>query len=133
MVMRYILVVCFSIIVGSLSVPSLAAEVPQVDSDKALVVFYRVKNFKGGAIRFNVQYPEGLIGTLGSGTYLYKQLKPGQYQFWSQVISQDSITLNVEAGKTYYVKGEAQIGVFAGRPKFTQVSESQAKADLAKL
>ena len=133
MVMRYILVVCFSIIVGFLSVPSLAAEVPQADSDKALVVFYRVKSFKGGAIRFNVQYPEGTIGTLGNGTYLYKQLEPGQYQFWSQVISQDSITLNVEAGKTYYVKGEAQIGVYAGRPKFTQVPGSQAKADLAKL
>ncbi len=133
MVMRCIVLVCFSIIVGSLSVPTLAAEVPQADSDKALVVFYRVKSFKGGAIRFNVQYAEGQIGTLGSGTYLYKQLEPGQYQFWSQVISQDSITLNVEAGKTYYVKGEAQIGVFAGRPKFTQVSESQAKADLAKL
>ena len=133
MVMRCILVVCFSMIVGSLSMPSSAAEVPQADSDKALVVFYRVKAFKGGAIRFNVQYSEGLIGTLGSGTYLYKQLEPGQYQFWSQVISQDSITLNVEAGKTYYVKGEAQMGVFAGRPKFTQVSESQAKADLAKM
>ena len=133
MVMRLILVVCFTIIVGSLSVSSSAAEVPQADSDKALVVFYRVKSFKGGAIRFNVQYSEGLIGTLGSGTYLYKQLEPGQYQFWSQVISQDSITLNVEAGKTYYVKGEAQLGVFAGRPKFTQVPESQAKADLAKL
>ena len=133
MVMRIILVVCFSIIVGSLSVPSSAAEVPQADSDKAQVVFYRVKSFKGGAIRFNVQYPEGLIGTLGNGTYLYKQLEPGQYQFWSQVISQDSITLNIEAGNTYYVKGEVQIGVFAGRPKFTQVPESQAKADLAKL
>ena len=133
MVMRCIVLVCFSIIVGSLSVSSSAAEVPQADSDKALVVFYRVKSFKGGAIRFNVQYAEGQIGSLGSGTYLYKQLEPGQYQFWSQVISQDSITLNLEAGKTYYVKGEAQIGVFAGRPKFTQVSESQAKADLAKL
>jgi hypothetical protein len=120
-------------IVGSLSMPSSAAEVPQADSDKALVVFYRVKAFKGGAIRFNVQYSEGLIGTLGSGTYLYKQLEPGQYQFWSQVISQDSITLSVEAGKTYYVKGEAQMGVFAGRPKFAEVPESQAKADLAKM
>ena len=72
MVMRCIVLVCFSIIVGSLSVPTLAAEVPQADSDKALVVFYRVKSFKGGAIRFNVQYAEGQIGTLGSGTYLYK-------------------------------------------------------------
>jgi len=133
MALRYILVVCFSIILVSLSAPSSAAEVPQAESDKALVVFYRVKSFKGGAIRFNVHYSGGLIGTLGSGTYLYKQLEPGQYQFWSQVISQDSFTLVVEAGKTYYVKGETQMGVLAGRPKFTQVPESQAKADLAKM
>ena len=38
------------------------------------------------------------------------------------MISQDAITLNVEAGKTYYVKGEMLMGVSAGRPKFTQMS-----------
>ena len=133
MLIRYMLLVCFSVLVGSLSPPTSAAEVPQADPDNALVVFYRVKAFKGGAIRFNVHSSEGLIGTLGSGTYLYKRLEPGQYQFWSQVISQDSITLSVDAGKTYYVKAEANIGVFAGRPKFTQVSESQAKSDIANL
>ena len=55
MVMRCILVVCFSMIVGSLSMPSSAADVPQADSDHALVVFDRVQACKGGASRFNVQ------------------------------------------------------------------------------
>lgn len=112
---------------------ALTADIPQAKPDKGLVIFYRVSSFKGGAIRFNLNHSEGSIGQLLSGTFLYKYLDPGEHSFWSQAISQDSITLNVEAGNTYYVKGDVRMGVFAGRPKFTQMPESQAKADLAKL
>ena len=109
------------------------AQVPQADPDKGLVVFYRVKNFKGGAIRFNVHHSQGVIGTLTNGSFLYTYVEPGQQTFWSEVISQDSVTLTVEAGKTYYVRGETKLGVYAGRPRLVTVPESQAKADLEKL
>ena len=131
--MRHILPICLAIIGALIAEPSMSAEVPQADPDKGLVVFYRVKNFKGGAVRFNVQHSDGVIGTLTSGSYLYKYLEPGQHTFWSQVISQDSITLTVEAGKIYYVKGETKLGIYAGRPRFTEVSEGKAKADLSEL
>lgn len=130
---RNLFLACIAITIAFSTSPLSAVEVPQADPDKGLVVFYRVKSFKGGAIRFNVQHSQGVIGTLGNGTFVYTYLEPGQHQFWSQVISQDSITLTVEAGKTYYVKGEAKMGVYAGRPSFTQVSDTQAKADIAKL
>ncbi len=125
----------FSFIFALALSPSLAmaANIPEVDEDKGLVVFYRLSAFKGKAIRFNLNHAEGSVGQLLSGTYLYKSLKPGQHQFWSQAISQDSITINVEAGKKYFVKGEVGIGLFAGRPQFTQMSESAALADLGKL
>jgi hypothetical protein len=35
--------------------------------------------------------------------------------------------------KVYYVNGETKLGIYAGRPRFTQVSESKAQADLAGL
>jgi len=133
MTKRHTLLTCLAIIFAFVSEPSMPAQVPQADPDKALVVFYRVKNFKGGAVRFNVQHAEGVIGTLNNGSFFYTYLEPGQHTFWAQVISQDSITLTLEAGKTYYVKGETKVGIYAGRPGFVAVSESQAKADLAKL
>ena len=55
------------------------AQVPQADADKALIVFYRVKNFKGGAIRFNVHSSQGVVGTLTNGSFLYTQVEPGQH------------------------------------------------------
>jgi hypothetical protein len=133
MTIRHTLLACLAIIVAIFPAPSMSTEVPQADPDRGLVVFYRAKNFKGGAIQFNVQHSDGVIGTLTNGSFLYKYLEPGQHTFWSQVISQDSVTLTVEAGKIYYVKGETKIGIHAGRPRLTQVSENEAKAELAKL
>jgi hypothetical protein len=80
-----------------------------------------------------VQHSNTVIGTLTNGSVLYTSVEPGQHTFWSQVISQDSFTLTVEAGKIYHVEGKTQLGICAGRPKFTQVPEDQAKADLQKL
>jgi len=68
-----------------------------------------------------------------SGTFLYVYLKPGEHKFWSQVISQDSITINVQAGKKYYVKGDVLMGAFAGRPRFIHMPEAEALADLDTL
>jgi hypothetical protein len=133
MTMRRILIACLAMTFALVSERSMSAQVPDADPDKGLVVFYRAENFKGGAIRFNVQHSDGVIGTLTNGSFVYKYVEPGEHTFWSRVISEDSITLTVEAGKVYYVKGETKMGLYAGRPRFTQVSETEAQAALAKL
>jgi len=112
---------------------ALAAELPQAKPDKGLVVFYRLDKLAGSAIRFNLNHTSGPMGQLLRGTMIHKYLEPGEHQFWSQVISKDSITLKVEVGQIYYIQGETKMGVFAGRPQFTRMSESQAKTDLASL
>ena len=127
--------IIIAVLLGALffDVRTSAAEIPVPDSGKGLVVFYRIDSFKGKAIRFEINHAEGSVGQLLSGTYLYRNLAPGKHTFWSQAISQDSITVSVEAGKTYYVKGEVKMGAFAGRPKFSLAPESDALAALAKM
>ena len=133
MTIRSALFACLLTLFALFPQSSESAEIPEAVPDKGLVVFYREKNFKGGAVRFNVQSANGVIGTLKNGSVLHTYLEPGQHTFWSEVISQDSVTVNVEAGQVYYVKGETKLGVYAGRPRLNQVSESQAKAELAQL
>jgi hypothetical protein len=116
-----------------LPLPAVPATVPEADPEKALIVFYRPQKMTASAIRFNVNHAEGSLGMLNNGTVLYRYFKLGQHQFWPQVILQDSIMINVEAGKVYFVKGEAKMGVVAGRPKFTQVDEGTGRAGVAKL
>ncbi len=99
-------------------------------SGKALVVFYRPSKFSGGAIRFNIQHTDGPVGQLAGGTVIQKVVNPGANTFWAQAVSGDRITIQAEAGKTYYVRGEVRGGIAAGRPKFTQVPESQARGEM---
>lgn len=119
-----------------LSLPAFYAEardLPKAKEGKALIIFYRESSFKGGAIRFNLNSDQGVIGTLPSGSMVYRHVDPGQHTFWSQVISQGSVTLDVEAGETYYIQGVVKMGALAGRPRLNVVPESKAKAAIAKL
>jgi hypothetical protein len=109
------------------------AELPQLESGKGLVIFYRVGRLGGAAIRFNLNHAEGFMGQLLNDTWLYKSVEPGEHTFWAQVISQDSITIEVEVGKTYYVKGVVRMGFRAGRPTFIRVSDEEGLKDLAGL
>jgi hypothetical protein len=112
---------------------AISADLPQMKEGKGLVVFYRESSFKGGAIRFNLNQGQEPIGSLPSGTTLYRYVEPGQHTFWSQVISKDSITIDVVAGETYYIKGVTQMGLLAGRPKLVLATESKAKSAIAKI
>ncbi len=125
--------IAFSLAIILFSPASYTTEVPSAKEQQGLVIFYRVSQFKGKGIRFNINHAQGPLGQLLSGTYLYRYLPPGEHSFWSQAISQDSIKISVEAGKVYYIKGEVRMGVIAGRPKFSQVSEFEALEEIAQL
>jgi hypothetical protein len=105
----------------------------QPEEGKGLVIFYRTKKFSGGAIKFSVKDNEKSYGQLKNGTIIKIQSAPGEHTFWSQVISSDAITLNIEEGKVYYVKGTVKMGAIAGRPKFDQVDEKKALKDMKKI
>ena len=113
-----------------------AAVAPAVEEGKGLVVLYRMSKAKGAAIRFNFRSSSGFSGNLSNGSWLFEQVEPGQYTYWVSSPSfdgQDSITVNVSAGQTYYLKGEIKWGWPAGRTKFELVSESAGQAELAKI
>jgi len=110
-----------------------SAEIPHAKKGKGLIVFYRDSSSKGGIVQFNLNQGKEPIGTLNSGTFLYHDVEPGQHVFWSQAISKDSITVDVVAGKTYYIKGVVKMGLLLGRPILTVVSEAEAIPSIAKL
>jgi hypothetical protein len=102
----------------------------QPEEGKGLVIFYRTKKMGGAAIKFSVKDSEKSYGQLKNGTIIKIQVEPGEHLFWSQVISSDAITLNIEEGKVYYVRGTVKMGAIAGRPKFNQVDEKKALKDM---
>ena len=49
------------------------------------------------------------------------------------IAGRDSVDIKVEAGKTYYVKGEALMGWPAARSRFTLMDEKKGKAESDKI
>jgi len=131
-------VTVLSIALASLVLPVAvgAAVAPAVEEGIGLVVIYRLSRAKGAAIRFNFRSSSGFSGNLSNGSWSFEQLEPGQYTYSVSSPSfdgQDSITVNVAAGQTYFLKGEIKWGWPAGRTKFELVPESAGQAELAKI
>ena len=82
----------------------------QPEEGKGLVVFYRTKKFSGGAIKFSVKDSEKSYGQLTNGAIIKIQAEPGEHLFWSQVISSDAITLNIEEGAILLRSGNGKNG-----------------------
>lgn len=109
--------------------PESTALAAEAGPDQGLVVFHRAGDFGGRAIRFNLEQNGVPVGQLLAGTTIQLPLAPGTYVFSVRAPSLDgldSITINVEAGRTYTVEGEILWGWPTGRPKFGPVSESGA-------
>ena len=117
------------ILLMALSVSTFGQDL-QAEDGQGLVVFYRTKKMGGAAIKFSIKDSEKSYGQLKNGTIIKIQVEPGEHLFWSQVISSDAITLTIEEGKVYYVKGTVKMGAVAGRPKFNQVDEKKALKDM---
>jgi hypothetical protein len=103
------------------------------DPEKGTVIFYRTRSAKGSAIGLNITGGDtGMVGVLKNGSKIVKEMPVGEFTFVvnsPSIAGQDSVTIDVEAGKTYYVKGEAKWGWPAARPGFTLMDEKKGKAE----
>ena len=132
-----ILFISLVLLFSGFSSPVFSADLSVVKPDKGLIIFYRVKKMKGSAIRVEINdSAKGSSGSLSNGTKIQKDLEPGDHTFTVRspsIDGQDSITISVEVGKTYFVRGEILWGWPAGRPKFVRVTDSEAQSEIAKI
>ena len=92
------------------------------------VVFFREKKFTGAAVKYKVREGETELGKLGSGTYFVASVAPGTHQYTVHSEAKDVLTLEVEAGETYYVQGSITMGFMAGRPNLSPSDEAAFNA-----
>ena len=99
---------------------------PEANADQALIYFYRTPGLIGSTYRFNVSEKQQIVGAMAQDSYFYLWANSGEHTYSVDDGNEQHgsvITLNVQAGKTYYVKVDIKFG---GRPVFTQVDETQA-------
>ena len=106
---------------------------PEATDGKAIVYFFRESKFAGSAVSYYIYLDDEKIGALANGTYFFKEFDPGTYTFLAKTEAADQVTLTVEADRTYYIKGEVDMGFFAGHPDLTIAHGQEAKSELPGL
>ncbi|WP_374556783.1 DUF2846 domain-containing protein [Thermomonas sp.] len=100
---------------------------------KGQIVFFRPSKFMGAAIGFIVREGQTELGKLRSGNYFVAAVEPGTHEYTVHSEAKDVLTLEVEAGETYYVQGSISMGVMAGRPNLSPSDRAAFEAIASKL
>jgi hypothetical protein len=96
------------------------------NSTAAGVYIYRNESF-GAAIRMDVLADGVPVGQSAAKTYFYLDVPPGKHTFTSKSENDDSVTMDLVAGKLYYIWQEVKMGLLYARTKLVPVPEDEGK------
>src|SRR5437773_2374430 len=100
-----------------------------IPSGKALVYIYRSSGM-GALVSYDVKANGKVVTTLYSGTYYPYVSDPGEIEFSAKTEASDSVTIDVKAGQTYFLKGTVGVGFFVGHPHLTVVQAEEAEKEI---
>ena len=84
-------------------------------------------------VGYNIRDGQTKIGGLPNGAYFVYDAVPGPHSFSATTESTAERTLNIEPGKSYYIRGEVQMGLLVGRPYLTIVDPQEGTAAIKGL
>jgi hypothetical protein len=95
-------------------------------ADKGTVYIYR-DEIMGSAIKMPLLVDGISVGDTGPKTYLEVALPPGTHSVTSKTEKDVTISLDVQAGKTYFIWQEVKMGMWAARSQLHIVDEAKGK------
>lgn len=107
--------------------------------ENAKLYFIRTTGFNGSAVPFSAFVDDTMKCRLNNKRYSLHELSPGIHTISTQFASKKSkakakrITIDMEAGKTYYVQLIFQVGLFKNNLYCKDVTENSAKTIIVNL
>jgi hypothetical protein len=93
-------------------------------SNGALIYLYRNESF-GGGVHMDVTMDGWPAGQTGPMTFMVWQVAPGPHTIVSKAEEDSTISVDVRAGRRYYVWQEVKMGFMYARSKLQVVPEPQ--------
>jgi uncharacterized protein YceK len=101
----------------------------QVPADRAAVYVYRTSAL-GAAIAPTVTANKVPLLGLPPGGYFEYRAQPGELTLEQHTEATTSVTLDVKAGETYYVRGSVGMGFFVGHPHLVIVPNADGEREI---
>jgi len=107
---------------NSAAAPPLAAAAPAprvgpAPQDKGQIVFFRPWKYAGAAVAFSIHDGDKGVAKLSNNSYQILLTDPGTHVFTCESEAKDSLTLEIDAGETYYVEQILGMGLILYRPE----------------
>jgi hypothetical protein len=147
------------LVVGCATLGPSFQPVDKIPEGMGLIYIYRVPEVAGEALSYDVKVRDMIVTTLRSGGYYPYLVTPGEVQLWARTAARPSsfrhgtpapervevdllrltqiealvksaVTVDVKAGEVYYVKGEAGVRFFVGRPRLRVVPSEEGKKEI---
>lgn len=104
--------------------------VASASSDQSVIYIYRPSSFVGGGVSYTIYSGNKAITKLYNGGYYPYVAKLGEVELWAETESKSSVTVDLKAGETKYVKGTVGVGFFVGRPNLSVVDPAVALSEI---
>ena len=104
---------------------------PDAPADKALIYVVR-PTMGGNKVQTKLAVDGQFKGVNRGNNYFFFTLEPGMHYFCSQSENKSTLSLKLEAGKTYYLQQKIRLGFIKARNKLAAISEAEGKEALAK-
>ena len=99
--------------------------------DKGVVFLYRRGRMVGAASATQIKVNGQDAGGTGPGTFFRWELSPGTYTFLASTTeSSATVSLEVEAGKVYFLEQTERLGVNGGRVTMNERDAKQAQSEV---
>jgi len=111
----------------------------EVTEDTATLVFYRKGQFAGALQNYNVYVNGQKLCKISNGKYFSVQVNPGETFFTSKAggievfKKKENLSIEAEAGQTYYVECNLKRSITRYRMEFTEVTVNTAKREMKRL
>jgi len=99
--------------------------------DKALIYVIR-PTMMGHKVQSKLAVDGKFVGVNRGDNYFFFNLEPGEHYFCSQSENRSALSLNVEAGKTYYLQQKMKMGFAKARTKLVILNKEKGEEGLAK-
>lgn len=100
-------------------------------NEKSVIIFYRPKMHMGSALDLTIVDNGKQIMDIQNGQFIRYVADPGNHRFHTDTMAIDKpLTVNLEAGKTYYVRTGLRQGMWTGTWYLSRVYEEEAIQEL---
>jgi hypothetical protein len=106
---------------------------PPVEEQKATVIIYRRNSPSGFAVTYDVLANAKYITKVTNNFYYSGQFDVGYTTFTAKTEREVSASMNLEPGKTYYLRCGVSSGIWMGVPSLEFVSENTGIVESSKI